>query len=169
MRRDRPRRPGGTGRPAARIPQGRVRGTDRVRTRPSRQQPYAGAEVDFDFEVIPGISSVSALAARHRIALTQVGRPLHITPGRYFAEGFADFANGSGDIVVMLDAHQTFTHLAGENLWIYWGAYVGTPDEILVSGRLSEVADRIVGLRAEARARHGWIMDTYLLRLRGEG
>ncbi|MGW5950382.1 hypothetical protein ACWFRN_36120, partial [Streptomyces celluloflavus] len=31
---------------------------------------------------------------------------------------------------------------------------------------LSEVADRIVALRAEARARHGWIMDTYLLRIR---
>ena len=36
--------------------------------------------VAFDVEVIPGISSVSALAARHRITLNQVGRPVHITP-----------------------------------------------------------------------------------------
>jgi len=47
---------------------------------------------------------------------------------------------------------------------IWWGAYVGTPDEILVSGDLAEVGDRIQELRAAARARKGWIMDTYLLR-----
>ncbi|MGW0662869.1 precorrin-6A synthase (deacetylating) [Streptodolium elevatio] len=120
--------------------------------------------VDFDYEVIPGISSVSALAARHRTTLTQVGRPLHITPGRYFTEELADLTGSGGDIAVMLDAHQAFTRLPGDDMWIYWGAYVGTPDEILVSGRLSDVADRIVALRAEARARHGWIMDAYLLR-----
>lgn len=41
---------------------------------------------------------------------------------------------------------------------------MGTPDEILVSGKLAEVAGRIEELRTEARARKGWIMDTYLLR-----
>lgn len=67
-------------------------------------------------------------------------------------------------MVVMLDGHQSFRHYLAENPVIHWGAYVGTPDEILVSGRLAEVADRIVELRAAARARKGWIMDTYLLR-----
>jgi precorrin-6A synthase len=47
---------------------------------------------------------------------------------------------------------------------IYWGAYLGTPDEILISGPLPEVAPRITRARAEARRRKGWIMDTYLLR-----
>jgi precorrin-6A synthase len=47
---------------------------------------------------------------------------------------------------------------------IWWGAYLGTPDELLASGTVGEVGERIVTLRAEARARHGWIMDTYLLR-----
>ncbi|WP_411139548.1 precorrin-6A synthase (deacetylating) [Streptomyces sp. x-80] len=122
----------------------------------------ARGAVLIDYEVIPGISSVSTLAARHRITLNQVGRPVHLTPGRRLAEGLP---HDDGDVIVMLDAHQSFTRLAGEELWIYWGAYLGTPDEILVSGRLSEVADRIVALRAEARARHGWIMDTYLLRI----
>jgi precorrin-6A synthase len=33
-----------------------------------------------------------------------------------------------------------------------------------VSGTVGEVGERIVKMRAEARARHGWIMDTYLLK-----
>jgi precorrin-6A synthase len=35
---------------------------------------------------------------------------------------------------------------------------------LLMSGTVGEVGRRIVDLRAEARARQGWIMDTYLLR-----
>ncbi|MFJ5292547.1 precorrin-6A synthase (deacetylating) [Streptomyces sp. NPDC088348] len=117
--------------------------------------------VTFDHEVIPGISSVSALAARHRTGLNRVGRPVQITTGRRLAEGWPD---GVDDVVVMLDAQQAFRHHTAEDPVIHWGAYLGTEDEILVSGRLSEVAERIEELRAEARARKGWIMDTYLLR-----
>jgi precorrin-6A synthase len=47
---------------------------------------------------------------------------------------------------------------------IYWGAYLGTPDEILLSGPLAEVADEIARVRAAARERKGWMFDTYLLR-----
>jgi precorrin-6A synthase len=113
-------------------------------------------------EVVPGISSVSSLAARHRIPLNQVGRPVHITPGRRLSEVGQ---NDDGDIVVMLDADESFTRVEGDDVWIYWGAYLGTPDELLVSGPLHDVADRIRRTRSEARARHGWIMDTYLLRM----
>ena len=49
---------------------------------------------------------------------------------------------------------------------IYWGAYLGTEDEILVSGQLCERADDIARMRADAKMRKGWIMDTYLLRRR---
>ncbi|MDT4994726.1 MAG: precorrin-6A synthase [Actinoplanes sp.] len=114
----------------------------------------------FDYEVIPGISSVSTLAAKHRIGLNRVGRPVQITTGRRLAEGWPA---GVDDVVVMLDAHQRFTD---EDVDIYWGAYLGTPDELLVSGPLAEVADEIRRVRAEAREKHGWIMDTYLLRRR---
>jgi len=68
--------------------------------------------------------------------------------------------------VVMLDAQDGFLALLGENLDIYWGAYVGTVDEVLLSGRLDDVAETIVQARQEARRRHGWIMDSYLLRRR---
>lgn len=121
--------------------------------------------VGFGYHVVPGISSVSALAAKHRTGLNRVGRPVQITTGRRVAEGFPD---GVDDVVVMLDARQTFTRFAGEDVDIYWGAYVGTPDELLVAGPLREVSAEIEKVRREARERHGWIMDTYLLR-RGAG
>ncbi|MER8089188.1 precorrin-6A synthase (deacetylating) [Streptomyces sp. NPDC094048] len=117
--------------------------------------------VAFDHEVVPGISSVSALLARHRTGLNRVARPVQITTGRRLADGWPEEVD---DVVVMLDARQAFTRHLDQDLHIYWGAYVGTADEILVSGRLAEVSDRIEELRAEARARKGWIMDTYLLR-----
>ncbi|MET8246603.1 precorrin-6A synthase (deacetylating) [Streptomyces sp. NPDC005202] len=117
--------------------------------------------VDFEYDVVPGISSVSALVARHRTGLNRVARPVQITTGRRLAEGFPE---GVDDVVVMLDAHQTFRQYADQDIDIYWGAYIGTPDEILVSGPIAEAAPRIERLRAEARERKGWIMDTYLLR-----
>ncbi|CAL9364602.1 hypothetical protein SUDANB145_00742 [Streptomyces sp. enrichment culture] len=118
--------------------------------------------VEFGYEVVPGISSVSALAARHRTGLNRVARPVQITTGRRLAEeGFPD---GVDDVVVMLDARQAFRKYADQDVHIYWGAYLGTPDEILDSGPVAEAAPRIERLRAEARERKGWIMDTYLLR-----
>ena len=116
---------------------------------------------EFDWHVIPGISSVSALAARHRVVLNQVGGGVQITTGRRLRAGLPD---GVDDVVVMLDAQGEFTALTDEGLDIYWGAYVGTPDEVLVAGPVSQVADEILGLRSKARERKGWIMDTYLLR-----
>jgi precorrin-6A synthase len=127
--------------------------------------------VAFEYDVVPGISSVSALVARHRTGLNRVARPVQITTGRRLAEGFPE---GVDDVVVMLDAHQTFRRFADQgqgadgdvdmDMDIYWGAYIGTPDEILVSGPIAEAAPRIERLRAEARERKGWIMDTYLMR-----
>ncbi|MCQ9181261.1 precorrin-6A synthase (deacetylating) [Streptomyces sp. IBSBF 2953] len=125
------------------------------------QEVLARGAVDFEYDVVPGISSVSALVARHRTGLNRVARPVQITTGRRLAEGFPD---GVDDVVVMLDAHQAFRRYAEDDVDIYWGAYIGTPDEILVSGPIAEAGPRIERLRAEARERKGWIMDTYLLR-----
>jgi precorrin-6A synthase len=84
-----------------------------------------------------------------------------LTTGRKLAEGFpAD----QGSVVVLLDGAQTFAKLADQDLEIFWGAYLGSKDEILLSGKLAEVKDEIEAVRKRARAEHGWIMDTYLLR-----
>jgi precorrin-6A synthase len=114
--------------------------------------------VEFDYDVIPGITAIQALTARHRIPLNDIGEPVLITTGRRLA---ADGLVGSA--VVMLDGDCAFRSCPPETR-IWWGAYLGTSDELLVSGTVGEVGDRIVTLRAEARADHGWIMDTYLLR-----
>ncbi|MCG3752145.1 precorrin-6A synthase (deacetylating) [Amycolatopsis sp. Poz14] len=122
----------------------------------------ARGNVAFDYEVVPGISSISALVARHRTTMNQIGRAVQLTTGRRLAEGWPSDAD---DVFVLLDAHTTFDQYADQGLWIYWGAYVGTPDEILLSGPLDEaLATKIRETRAAARERHGWIMDTYLLR-----
>lgn len=114
--------------------------------------------VEFDYDVIPGITAVQALTARHRIPLNDIGEPVLITTGRRLRdEGI------SGTAVVMLDAECSFQECPQQTR-IWWGAYLGTPDEILFAGRVGEVGEQIVAARAEARERHGWIMDTYLLR-----
>lgn len=114
--------------------------------------------VEFSYDVIPGITAIQALTARHRIPLNDIGEPVLITTGRRLA---ADGLTGSA--VVMLDGECTFQSCPPQTR-IWWGAYLGTPDELLVSGTVGDVGEQIVKLRVEARARHGWIMDTYLLR-----
>jgi precorrin-6A synthase len=123
----------------------------------------AKAGFAFDHEVIPGISAVQALAARHRIALNRIGEPVHITTGRKLAEGLPGHADS---VVVMLDGEQAFTRVTGEDLEIFWGAYLGTEEEVLIAGKLSEVRGEIETIRAQKREKNGWIMDTYLLRRR---
>ena len=120
----------------------------------------AEGNFELDYEVIPGISSVQALAAAHKIPLNRIGESILITTGRKLAEGFPDNADS---VVVMLDGQCAFNTIAPDTE-IYWGAYLGTADEILVSGRLGDVAGEIERVRREARERKGWIMDTYLLR-----
>ncbi|WP_055750074.1 precorrin-6A synthase (deacetylating) [Frankia sp. AvcI1] len=126
----------------------------------------ARGRVAFDYEVIPGITSVQALAASHRVVLNRIGGPVEITTGRRLAEGFPV---GVDDVVVMLDADTTFRSLDDPDLDIYWGAYLGTPDEMLMHGRVADVGRSIARTRADARRRKGWIMDIYLLRRRPPG
>ena len=116
-------------------------------------------EIEFDYEVIPGISAIQALAARHRVPLNRIGESIHITTGRKLADGYPADADS---VVVMLDGEQTFQKLAGE-FEIYWGAYLGTDEEVLVSGRLSDVASEIATRPRRAartqRLDHGQLSD----------
>ncbi|MGE0005858.1 MAG: precorrin-6A synthase (deacetylating) [Parvibaculaceae bacterium] len=116
--------------------------------------------VEFHYEVVPGISSVQALVARHRLPVNRIGEAIHVTTGRKLAEGLPE---GVTNAVVMLDSQNAF-RTADPEAEIYWGAYIGTADEVLISGRLKDVGAAIEAARAAAREKHGWIMDTYLLR-----
>jgi precorrin-6A synthase len=118
------------------------------------------SQVDFQYEVIPGISSVQALLAKHRLPINRIGEAIHVTTGRKLAEGLPQ---GVTNAVVMLDSQNAF-RTADPEAEIYWGAYIGTANEILISGKLKDVASAIEATRSAAREKHGWIMDTYLLR-----
>ncbi|RZI80151.1 MAG: precorrin-6A synthase (deacetylating), partial [Pseudomonas sp.] len=68
------------------------------------------------------------------------------------------------NVLVMLDGQCAFADIDDPQLHIYWGAYLGTADELLLSGPLLQMKAQIVAAREQARQRKGWIMDTYLLR-----
>jgi precorrin-6A synthase len=125
----------------------------------------AGGRHHIEYEVIPGITAVQALAARHKIALNRIAEPVALTTGRRLAEGFPP---GIDSVAVLLDGEDTYRRFADAevhgDMEIYWGAYLGTPDEILIAGKLADVADEIHRRRAEARRANGWIMDTYVMR-----
>ncbi|WP_063061786.1 precorrin-6A synthase (deacetylating) [Nocardia sienata] len=123
------------------------------------ERVLARGALDFDYTVIPGVTSVHALAARHRTVLHRIGEPVHITTGRRLREE----GLGAGSTVVMLDADCSFTTVPADT-FIWWGAYLGMPDEALIAGRVGAVAGDIVRRRAQLRERKGWIMDIYLLR-----
>ena len=115
----------------------------------------------FDYSVIPGITSVQTLTAEHRIPLNRIGEPILISTGRRLAGGLPD---GVDNAVVMLDAGFAPAEIDDPDVEIYWGAYLGTPDQVLLSGRVVDVAEQIAARKRELREQHGWIMDTYLLR-----
>jgi precorrin-6A synthase len=124
------------------------------------EQIAARGTVPVEYEVIPGITSVQALTARHRVALNKIGQSVHITTGRNLAHCPP---SATDNVVVMLDGELTLTGIDPQTTWIYWGAYLGTEHEIARAGRVADVLDEIRTLRGQARERHGWIMDTYLL------
>lgn len=125
------------------------------------EQVHARGNVDFTWDVLPGVSSVQLLAARHRIVLHEVGRPLLVTTGRRLPDAIAD---GADNVVVMLNRELVCRELPGGDWRIWWGANLGTRDEELVAGTLEEALPEIDRARARARDASGWVMDTYLLR-----
>ena len=119
--------------------------------------------LELDLRVVPGISSLQLLAARHQIVLNRVGQPIHITTGRRLLE---EYHPALGDVAVMLDGDLACAGLtaAHPGLQIYWGAQLGLPDEALISGPLAAVVAELRSTRAAIRERRGWVMDSYLLR-----
>ena len=115
--------------------------------------------------VIPGITSLQALTAAHAIPLNEINAPVTITTGRQLRT--QGWPAGVDTIAVMLDGECSFTQIAPEGVTIWWGAYLGMPEQLCISGQLRQVSAQIQQERQAARAAHGWIMDTYLLRRNG--
>lgn len=118
--------------------------------------------VPVEFDVLPGISAPQLLAARHRIVLHEVGRPVHITTGRLLQDAVAA---GQDNIVTMLNAPPERFDVTGMDGWsVWWGANLGASSERLVAGRFGDVDRQIAEARSQARAEAGFVMDIYLFR-----
>ncbi len=116
---------------------------------------------DVRVSVVPGITSIQALTAAHAMTLNEIGAAVTITTGRQLQHGWPA---GAETLVIMLDGNCAFQSLDPKGISIWWGAYVGMPEEVILSGPLAEVGAQIVEMRAKARTAHGWIMDIYILR-----
>ena len=115
--------------------------------------------MELEVDVIPGISSVQLLAARHQVVLHDVARPLHVTTARAVMDAVEA---GQENLVVMLNR---VVDLPGLEDWrIWWGGNLGTEHEELVAGRVGDVLGDIEAARDRLRGAAGWVMDIYLLR-----
>ena len=114
--------------------------------------------------MVPGLTSFQLLTAAHCIPLNTLGGAVMITTGRNLRdEGWPE---GCETMVVMLDGGCAFQTLEVADYNIWWGAYLGMDNQILMSGALADCGNQIIAKRAQARQEHGWIMDLYLLRKR---
>jgi precorrin-6A synthase len=120
------------------------------------------AELPLKVTVIPGITSLQVLTATHAIPINTLGAPFIVTTGRRLRD--EGWPPGVDTVAVMLDGDCSVRAIPADGVTIWWGAYVGMAEEIILSGPLAEISDRIVDTRAQARADHGWIMDIYILR-----
>lgn len=117
--------------------------------------------LEMDIEVVPGISSASALAARHGVSLGAPGQSVLVTTGRRLAE--EGWPAGAGSVVVMADGGEAWTG-ADPAAEVFWAASLGLPGERLVRGTVGEAGHDIRTARAELRRAQGWVFDTYLVR-----
>lgn len=115
-----------------------------------------------NLRVIPGVTALQALTAAHAIPFNTVDGAVCITTGRQLREN--GLPQNAETTIVMLDGACSFQALDPTGLRIWWGAYLGMPEQVLISGPLRDVQDEIVTRRAALREGHGWIMDTYMLR-----
>ena len=116
-------------------------------------------QIPIEFEIIPGISAFQILSAKHKIPLTKIAGSLLFTTPR----GLKKFSEIKENTVVFLDNYESYRKFNQEDLKIYWGAYLGTEKEVLLSGRLSEIKEKIIELRRKLRKENGWIMEIYFL------
>lgn len=112
--------------------------------------------------VVPGITALQALTAAHGIPLNEVAGSVQIMTGRRLRE--SGWPEGAETVAVMLDGEASFTRLRKPDLYIWWGAYLGSPDEMILKGKIVDVGSEIVRIRQEARSAHGWMMDTYIIK-----
>ncbi|WP_300034655.1 precorrin-6A synthase (deacetylating) [uncultured Roseobacter sp.] len=118
-----------------------------------------------DIRVVPGITALQALTSAHAVPFNTIDGTVCITTGQQLREnGLPPHATS---VFVMLDGQCSFRSAATDHCYIWWGAFLGMPEQVILKGPVQDIAGQIAERRATERARHGWIMDTYLLRPMG--
>lgn len=115
--------------------------------------------VEVEYDVVPGISALQLLAARHRIVLHDIGQPLHVTTGRLLTEAVTA---GQTNIAVMLNRSVELDGLEDWTIW--WGGNLGRPEEELLAGRVGDVLEEIGAARERIRGAAGWVLDIFVVR-----
>lgn len=115
--------------------------------------------VEVEYDVVPGISALQLLAARHRVVLHDIGQPLHVTTGRLLAEAVD---GGQTNIAVMLNRSVELDGLEDWTIW--WGGNLGRPEEELVAGGVGDVLGEIWAARERIRRVAGWVLDIFVVR-----
>lgn len=116
-------------------------------------------------EVVPGVSSLQLLAARHRVVLHDVTHPLHVTTARRLPEALDQ---GQRNVAVLLNRRIDLDGLGVGDWSLWWAANLGAAGEQAVAGRVADVLDEVHAARERAAAADGWVMDLYLLRAPAE-
>lgn len=118
-------------------------------------------DLPIKWEVIPGLSSFQVLSAKQKISLTEVSTSLAFHTPR----SLRNLERISHPVLVFLDNYETFQKFKDdENVTIHWGAFVGTEREVLFSGRLSEIYEKLKSLRRKIRKEVGVIMEIYYMK-----
>ena len=82
--------------------------------------------------VVPGITALQALTSAHGIPFNMVNGAVTVTTGRRLRDhGWPD---GAETIVVMLDGQCSFQSLLVDGLTIWWGGFLGMPEQVLRRG-----------------------------------
>ena len=99
--------------------------------------------------VISGISSIQSLASAFKINLNEVGGSVLVTTGRNLNKKMfcKDF-----NLLVMLDGNCSFKKFIKQKCYIWWGAYLGMKNQILIEGKLKNVCNEIICQRKKNKA-----------------
>ncbi|ADU46724.1 GNAT family N-acetyltransferase [Intrasporangium calvum] len=113
--------------------------------------------------ITPGVGAAQLLAARHGITLGRDGTGVHAISGQHLVDTYQPH---DGDAVVVADAELRCLELAElyPDLEVFWGAHLDRDDEVLVSGRLGDLAATLTAARRRAEDASGWLLDAYVVR-----
>lgn len=117
-------------------------------------------DLPIKWEVIPGLSAFQVLASKCKCSLTELSTPLSFHTPRTLRL----LKEITHPIVVFLDNYETYKKFKEHPLELIWGAFVGSNDEIIMRGKLKEIAESHSLMRKNLKNKKGYLMEIYILK-----